>query len=207
MFRMRTLLAPVAVAPVTASPAVAVTGSSDTASPVYRTDSSANTSNRFACDGFDCDFTITTKTSNFPCTAEVVVLASGQPALLYTNTFCNVSISGTFTFEGGETDPCVISAVQSLKVRFTSGANSAFNGSFDASGFFKPTGVSSNGRVTQAQVTVKGADTLDLNPAGAGSIKARPSRSASLGRASPCASRTRGRTTATSPRSRPTARS
>lgn len=152
--------------------ATAATGASDTATPNYRTDAAANTSNRFACDDEFCDFVINTRTSNYPCTTELVVLASGQPAVLYQNTFCQASIAGRFTFDGAGETACTLHAVQTLTVRFTSGANAAFNGSFTATGLFKPTGFSADRtRITQAQITVKGADTLDLNPAGTGSIK------------------------------------
>jgi hypothetical protein len=154
------------------TPATAATGASDTASPNYRTDAAATTSNTFACDGEGCPFVITTRTSSYPCTTELVVLASGQPALLYQSTFCQVSITGRFVSEGAGETACTLHAVQALTVRFTSGANAAFDGSFTATGLFKPTGFSADRtRITQAQITVKGADTLDLDVAGTGSIK------------------------------------
>jgi hypothetical protein len=160
----------VALAGITA-PASAATGASDTATPMYRTGTAASAANKFDCNGFSCTFVINTKTTDYPCATEIVVLASGQPALLYPNTYCQVTINGTFDFTGDETGPCVLLALQSLHVQFTSGANAAFNGGFDASGVFKPTGISTDGlRITQAQVTVKGADTLDSNPLGTGKI-------------------------------------
>ena len=151
-------------------PADAATGASDTATPMYRTGTAASLTNKFDCTGIVCEFVITTKTSNYPCATEIVVLASGQPAVLYPNTYCHVEISGIFESieEGGA---CVIAALQSLRVRFTSGANFAFDGTFYASGLFKPTGVSPDGLgVTQAQITLKGTSMLASPSIGTGKI-------------------------------------
>jgi hypothetical protein len=155
-----------------ALPASAATGASDTATPMYRTGTAASAGNKFDCDGFGCSFTISTKTSNYPCATELVALASGQPALLYQNTFCQATISGSFDFTGAdEGGPCVLLALQTLHVQFTSGVNAVFDGGFVASGVFKPTGISTDGlRINQAQVTVKGAGPLGSNPSGTGKI-------------------------------------
>lgn len=154
------------------APASAATGTSDTASPVYRTDAAANSANKFECQRRACYFVITTTTTAYPCASEVVVVSAGQPAILYPGTYCQVSISGMFDVSGvGEGDPCAMHALHSLKVSFTSGASLAFNGAFDVSGLFKPTGFTADRqRVTQAQVTVKGTEPLDANPFGTGSL-------------------------------------
>jgi hypothetical protein len=154
------------------APASAATGTSDTASPVYRTDTAPNAANKFECSDYACEFVITTTTRAYPCASELIVVAAGQPAILYPGTFCQVSISGRFDVTGvGEGEPCAMHALHSLKVRFTSGANLAFDGAFDVSGLFKPTGFTADRRrVTQAQVTVKGSDPLDANPFGTGTI-------------------------------------
>ena len=157
------------------TPATAATGASDTALPNYRTDGASNASNTFDCGNRQCGFVITTKTTNFPCTSELIGLASAQPAVLYQNTFCRAVISGSFASEGVGEDTqstCTLSAIQSLTVQFTSGANAAFDGSFTATGLFKPTGFSADRtRITQAQITVKGSSPLHLNPTGTGTIK------------------------------------
>lgn len=157
-----------------APPAAAVTGSSDTAAPIYRADAAPTAGNSFECDGYQCHFVITTQTSPYGCDYELIALTSGQatPALLYRRTYCAVRISGVFLPTSEEqSDPCALIALGSLRVEFTSGANALYDGAFYVSGFLKPTGFSADRtRITQAQVTVKGSGTLEMNPAGQGSV-------------------------------------
>ena len=165
-------LALVASAWAVTTPATAATGASDTALPNYRTDGSSNSANSFDCGAGHCEFSITTKTTSYPCTSEAIALAAAQPTVVYLNTFCRVAISGSFASEGAGETACTLSAIQSLTVEFTSGANTLFDGSFTATGLFKPTGFSADRtRITQAQITVKGSSRLHLNPTGTGTVK------------------------------------
>lgn len=170
------LLSCVAAVVLSTPPATAAVGASDTAVPNYLSSPVPTAgANSFSCTGGGCSMVIKTKTSAYPCASELVVLADTQtPGLLYQNTLCSVSISGTFEAPFGETSPtCTLEAAQTLEVAFSSGVNSAFNGRFPATGTFKPTAVNSTTRhITAAQITVKAGGTLTGNPTASGAVQA-----------------------------------
>lgn len=164
-----------AFASATSAGATAGLGASDTAVPNYLSSTSDTAgANEFKCVGGQCSMVIKTKTTPYPCTSELIVLSGlTTPGLLYQNTYCAVSISGSFEASLGEISPtCVLDAVQALQVSFSSGANSAFNGTFPASATFKPTAVSTNGYITRARISVKGGGPIDGNPAATGEVAA-----------------------------------
>lgn len=154
-------------------------GASDTATPVYVSSTSASSVNKFDCSAFaPCKMVATTKLTAYPCTNEVIALSgAGTPALLYPNTYCAVRIEGDFYstseyYLGQTTGPCAFDPT-SVRVSFTSGANSAFNGSFDALATFKPTSVDATTRnVRSAVITVKGGSQFPYPGAGRGAINA-----------------------------------
>ena len=154
-------------------------GAQDTATPVYLSSTAPTAGqNEFKCPGTFCTMTLKTKTSAYPCTTEIITLPGGiAPALLYQNTFCSVSITGTLYADFGESGPCVLDGTQSMEVAFSSGANSAFNGVFPATATFKPTAVTPTavtptGYITRARVTMKGGGQLYSNPTASGAIAA-----------------------------------
>lgn len=149
-------------------------GAQDTAAPVYLSSTTATAGeNEFECPGARCTMVLKTKTDAYPCTTELVTLPGGfTPALLYQNTFCSVSITGTLKAELDQSGPCVLHGTQAMRVSFSSGANSAFNGVFPATATFKPTAVTTNGYVTRARVTMKGGGSLSGNPTANGAIAA-----------------------------------
>lgn len=149
-------------------------GAQATASPVYLSSTTATTGqNEFRCPGALCTMTLNTKTTAYPCTSEIVTLPGGlTPALLYQNTFCSVSITGTLYAEFDQSGPCVLDGTQSMEVSFSSGANSTFNGVFPATATFKPTAVTPSGYITRARVTMKGGGQLRDKPVASGAIAA-----------------------------------
>jgi hypothetical protein len=104
----------------------------------------------------------------------VVLSGATTPGLLYQNTFCAVTISSAFEAPLGEGSAlCVLEAAQTLDVSFSSGANSAFNGTFPATGTFKSTAVNATTKyITKALVTVKAGGQLYGNPTASGAVKA-----------------------------------
>lgn len=158
-----------------AASAVAGVGASDTATPNYLSSATPTAgANEFRCTGGGCSITIKTKTTPYPCTSELIVLADTQtPGLLYQNTFCSVAITGFFEAPLGEPGrTCVLEAAQTLQVAFSSGVNSAFNGTFPATGTFKPTGVNTNGYITSAVISIKAGGQILGNPTASGTVKA-----------------------------------
>jgi hypothetical protein len=104
----------------------------------------------------------------------IVLSNSTTPGLLYQNTYCSVVISGSFEALLGEgSDVCVLEAAQTLKVSFSSGVNSAFNGTFAATGTFKPTDINTTTHyIKSGVVTVKAGGQLEEVPTGTGTVKA-----------------------------------
>ena len=173
---IRVALTASAVALVVATPthAAPLVGASDTATPNYVSSFTPTAGeNEFRCEGGGCSLTITTKTSPYPCASELVVLSDvPAPALLYRDTFCAVSITGEFELPLAQDSPvCVLEAAQTLRVSFSSGANSAFNGTFPATGSFKPTATTSSGHITAASVSVKAGGPFEAGT-GTGVVKA-----------------------------------
>ena len=161
------------LAPADAAP---LAGASDTATPNYNSSFTPSPgTNEFACRGGGCTMSITTKTTPYPCASELIVLSdSATPGLLYRDTHCSVSIIGRFAlpFEEQGSPACVLEAAQTLTVTFSSGANSAFNGTFPATGSFKPTSVTASGYIRSAIVSVKAGGPLEGHPTGTGEVKA-----------------------------------
>ena len=166
----------VGVAPAPGAHAGAAAGASDTATPNYLSSTSPTAgANEFKCSGGGCTMIIKTKTTPYPCTSELIVLSGATtPGLLYQNTYCSVVINGFFEAPLGEgSDTCALEAAQTLTVRFSSGVDSAFNGSFPATGTFKPTGYNATtGNITTAVVSVKAGGQVTGNPAATGTVKA-----------------------------------
>ncbi|HEU0133116.1 MAG TPA: hypothetical protein VFQ85_19225 [Mycobacteriales bacterium] len=72
---------------------------------------------------------------------EIVGAASVSPALSYSDTECIVIVDGRFQPGpgSGSAAACTLQSAQAVAVEFSSGVNSAFSGTFSASGTVVPT--------------------------------------------------------------------
>lgn len=152
-------------------------GASDTATPAYVSSAAPVVgANEFKCLGSRCSLLLKTTTTPYPCSSELVVMSGvAVPALLYQNTFCSVSISGDLTAVLGEGGgpACELDGTQAMRVAFSSGANSTFNGRFRATATFRPTAVTTTRHVTRARITLKAGSQLESSAGtGTGAVTA-----------------------------------
>jgi hypothetical protein len=121
---------------------------------------------RLECDGHGCELNVRTlpnSATDHGCIREVVGLSSaGSPGLTYPTPDCIVNISGWFLPVDLTTvhRACILQASQTLTVTFTSGANSAFSGTFGATGTFTPTAIQTSVQgspvVKKARIAISG---------------------------------------------------
>jgi hypothetical protein len=171
------LVSVVAFAGVPVAQAAPPVGASDSATPVYVSSATASSVNKMDCSLTPCTIVMSTRTMPAPCTYEIIAVSGvGTPALLYPSTYCTVRIEGSFDstssyYLGQSGGPCVFDPA-SVKVSFSSGANSLFSGSFFAIATFKPTTVDTTLNVRSAVITVKGGSQFPFPSSGRGAINA-----------------------------------
>lgn len=116
-----------------------------------------------------CDVTLTTVTTPYPCTAEVIEVA-GVP-LPAKDTFCNASLVGRL--EGGTVNGrCDLSSLNVLHVTFNSGVNSLFSGSFENVGALFVPQQSKSAWAGRGTLKVDGVGQLGGTSIGTGEIHA-----------------------------------